>query len=87
MNCFRYVNDTLFSRLLVNVTAMSLQKELSLLNPDRELESSDDFDRLVMGSPDSSLIWIRYMAFFLQRGDVSKARAVAERALKTISVK
>ncbi|XP_006815336.1 protein RRP5 homolog [Saccoglossus kowalevskii] len=59
--------------------------ELSLMDQDRAPENVDDFDRLVLSSPDSSMIWIRYMAFYLHTTDIDKARAVAERALKTIS--
>jgi hypothetical protein len=46
--------------------------------------SVDDFERLVLASPSSSYVWIRYMAFLLSMSEVEKARAVAERALKTI---
>lgn len=48
-------------------------------------EGADDFDRLTLQSPDSSLVWLRYMAYHLEMAEVEKARAVAERALKTIS--
>ena len=47
-------------------------------------ESADDFERLVLGSPSSSYVWIRYMAFLLKAAEVHKARAVAERALEKI---
>ncbi|XP_077992848.1 protein RRP5 homolog [Glandiceps talaboti] len=59
--------------------------ELAMMDPNRTPETSDDFDRLVLSSPDSSLVWIQYMAFHLHTGEVEKARVVAERALKTIS--
>ena len=39
----------------------------------------------VLASPDSSYVWIQYMAFYLSLGEVSKARSIAERALQTIS--
>ncbi|KAJ8317008.1 hypothetical protein KUTeg_004912 [Tegillarca granosa] len=48
-------------------------------------ESSEDFDRLVLQSPDSSIVWLRYMAHHLEMAEIEKARIVAERALKTIS--
>jgi hypothetical protein len=47
-------------------------------------QSTEDFERLVLGSPDASQLWIRYMAFLLGMAEVAKARDVAERALKTI---
>ncbi|PIK58595.1 hypothetical protein BSL78_04501 [Apostichopus japonicus] len=40
---------------------------------------------MVTTSPNSSIVWIRYMAFHLDAGDVEKARAVAEKALKMIN--
>ncbi|KAJ5980771.1 hypothetical protein N7481_008069 [Penicillium waksmanii] len=45
-----------------------------------------DYERLLMGEPDSSLLWLQYMAFQLELGEVEKARTVAERALRTISM-
>lgn len=47
--------------------------------------SADDFDRLLLQSPNSSIIWLRYMAFHLESAEIEKARAIAERALKSIS--
>ncbi|KAL6599504.1 hypothetical protein ACP70R_045641 [Stipagrostis hirtigluma subsp. patula] len=44
----------------------------------------DEFEKLVRSSPNSSFVWIKYMACLLDHADVEKARAVAERALKTI---
>ncbi|CAN0879206.1 rRNA biogenesis protein RRP5 [Linum grandiflorum] len=48
-------------------------------------QTADEFEKLVRGSPNSSFIWIKYMAFLLNTSDVEKARSVAERALRTIS--
>ncbi|NXB34446.1 RRP5 protein, partial [Eulacestoma nigropectus] len=59
--------------------------EAALMDPSRQPQSADDFDRLVLGSPNSSILWLQYMAFHLQATEIEKARAVAERALKTIS--
>lgn len=59
--------------------------EEALMDPGRQPESADDFDRLVLSSPNSSILWVQYMAFHLQATEIEKARAVAERALKTIS--
>jgi len=56
-----------------------------LLDEERELESAEDFDRLVLGSPNSSIVWIQYMAFHLHAAEIEKATAVGRRALKTIS--
>lgn len=47
--------------------------------------TADEFEKLVRSSPNSSFVWIKYMAFALSMADVEKARSIAERALKTIS--
>lgn len=47
--------------------------------------SVDQFDRLVMGEPNSSRIWIQYMVFHLQATEMDRARGVASKALKTIN--
>jgi len=44
-----------------------------------------EFERLVMASPDSSLVWVQYMACCMQGGELDKARAVAKRALGRIN--
>ncbi|CAM2117852.1 unnamed protein product [Caretta caretta] len=67
-----------------------VEKELSkieaaLMDPNRQPQTADDFDRLVLSNPSSSILWLQYMAFHLQATEMEKARAVAERALKTIS--
>ncbi|XP_007665837.1 protein RRP5 homolog isoform X2 [Ornithorhynchus anatinus] len=59
--------------------------EATLMDPSRQPETADDFDRLVLSSPNSSILWLQYMAFHLHATEIDKARAVAERALKIIS--
>ncbi|WFD18124.1 rRNA biogenesis protein rrp5 [Malassezia caprae] len=49
-----------------------------------KLDSATDFERVLLGSPNSSFLWIQFMTFYLQTGDVEKARQVARRALKVI---
>ncbi|XP_062219315.1 rRNA biogenesis protein RRP5 isoform X2 [Phragmites australis] len=50
-------------------------------------QTPDEFEKLVRSSPNSSFVWIKYMASLLDLADVEKARAVAERALKTIHIR
>lgn len=50
-------------------------------------KSADEFEKLVRSSPNSSFIWINYMAFMLSLADVEKARSIAERALRTINIR
>ncbi|XP_019053357.1 PREDICTED: rRNA biogenesis protein RRP5 isoform X2 [Nelumbo nucifera] len=49
--------------------------------------TSDEFEKLVRSSPNSSFVWIKYMAFALSVSDVEKARSIAERALSTINIR
>jgi rRNA biogenesis protein RRP5 len=50
-------------------------------------QTSSDYERLLLGQPDSSELWIAYMAFQMQVSELSKAREVAERAIKTINIR
>lgn len=43
--------------------------------------SIEDFQRLLLGAPDSSFLWIQLMSFHLRTGDVISARATARRAV------
>ena len=47
-------------------------------------QSVADFERLLMGRPNSSVLWLSYMAFQLQLGEVTKAREIAETDIRTI---
>ncbi|KAK6429466.1 rRNA biogenesis protein rrp5 [Oleoguttula sp. CCFEE 5521] len=49
--------------------------------------STSDFERQLLGQPNDSALWIQYMAFQLQLGEVQKARDLAERALRTIHIR
>lgn len=49
-------------------------------------QSTDDFERLLVSEPDSSLLWLQYMAHYLTLGDVDTARSTGARALKSISL-
>ncbi|XP_056628224.1 protein RRP5 homolog [Triplophysa dalaica] len=59
--------------------------EAELMDPSVRPDNTTAFERLLLSSPDSSFLWLQYMAFHLQATQIEQARAVAERALKTIS--
>ncbi|KAE9534501.1 hypothetical protein AGLY_008591 [Aphis glycines] len=70
------------------------QEELRLRKVEEELtqietnpQNADHFDRLVLSNPNSSFIWIKYMACHLQATEVEKARAIAKRALSIIDTR
>merc|ERR1712018_983981 len=51
----------------------------------KRLKTVEEFERLVVASPDSSLVWVQFMACCMQAGELEKARAVAKRALQRIN--
>ena len=51
----------------------------------RAPQSVGDFQRLLVGNPNSSVLWMNYMSFQLQLGEIDKSREIAERALRTIN--
>lgn len=61
------------------------QREAELMDPSLRPQDAAAFERLLLASPNSSLLWLQYMAQHLQATQIEQARAVAERALKTIS--
>ena len=61
------------------------QKEIELSNTDRIPQDENDFEMALVASPNSSLVWLKYISFFLERGETAKAREIAERALQKIS--
>ena len=60
------------------------EKEERLLDPNVPPETAEDFERLVLANPNSSFLWIKYMAFQLSLADTDAARSLAARALNTI---
>ncbi|XP_029990417.1 protein RRP5 homolog isoform X2 [Sphaeramia orbicularis] len=62
-----------------------VQREAELMDPNLKPQDAAAFERLLLASPNSSLLWLQYMAHHLQATQIEQARAVAERALKTIS--
>ncbi|KAK0174487.1 hypothetical protein PV327_010250 [Microctonus hyperodae] len=70
---------------------MERQKEREIRAREEELvsnqipNSADQFDRLLLARPNSSIIWIQYMAHHLQAAEVDRARAVAKRAIQKMN--
>lgn len=50
----------------------------------RAPESAKEFERLLVASPHSSVLWTQYMAYQLKLGEIDATREVARRALKSI---
>jgi hypothetical protein len=65
--------------------SLIMQMEEKLVNRGNDAaENVDDFEKLLISSPNSSFYWIKYIVFYLQMAEIDKARQIAERALKTI---
>ncbi|KAL5720281.1 hypothetical protein ACHQM5_012960 [Ranunculus cassubicifolius] len=70
-----------------------MERELEIRAAEQRLlvsdipRTADEFEKLVRSSPNSSFVWIQYMAFLLSLADPEKARSVAERALQTINIR
>ncbi|KAF2808994.1 nucleic acid-binding protein [Mytilinidion resinicola] len=47
-------------------------------------QSVADFERLLLGQPNSAELWVRYMVFQRELNEVEKARQIARRALSSI---
>jgi hypothetical protein len=60
---------------------MVKEKEAKLLDAKHAPETAEEFERLVMSSPNSSFIWIKYMAFHLELTEIDKAREVCSSLL------
>ncbi|EDU48820.1 rRNA biogenesis protein RRP5 [Pyrenophora tritici-repentis Pt-1C-BFP] len=48
-------------------------------------QSVADYERLLLGQPNSAEMWVRYMVFQRELNEVEKARQIARRALATIN--
>ncbi|KAG2446158.1 hypothetical protein HXX76_000753 [Chlamydomonas incerta] len=61
------------------------EAELARLSGNAAPQTPADFERLVLASPNSSFVWIKYMAHHIGLGDMDAARKVAQRALDSIN--
>ena len=61
-----------------------LRKEQALKDENQAPESAMEFEKLLVASPRSSYLWVRYMAFHVSCGAFDDARQVAERAVGAI---
>ncbi|CAH1982414.1 unnamed protein product [Acanthoscelides obtectus] len=59
--------------------------ERELADATKPPESAEHFDRLLVGNPNSSELWTKYMSFHIASTEIDKARTVAKRALQAIN--
>lgn len=48
-------------------------------------DAVEDFERLIIAQPNSSFLWIQYIAFHVKNADLESARSIGNRALRTIN--
>jgi rRNA biogenesis protein RRP5 len=61
-----------------------LHREQALRDGDQVPESAQEFEKLLIASPRSSFLWVRYMAFHVSCGAYEEAKEVAERVIVAI---
>ncbi|KAF7981179.1 hypothetical protein HWV62_34965 [Athelia sp. TMB] len=66
-------------------TRKMIEQDLTADMHTKTPESNADFERLLLGSPNSSYLWVQFMSFQLQLSEVEKAREIGRRALKAIN--
>lgn len=64
-----------------------IHQEEEALASNQAVNSSDEFEKLVFSSPNSSLVWLKYMTYYMQNTEIEKARATIRRAIRTINCK
>lgn len=72
---------------------MTKQEEERIRKIEQELadssttpQTADHFDRLLLANPNSSALWLKYIAMHVAAAELTKARAVGRKALETINI-
>jgi rRNA biogenesis protein RRP5 len=60
------------------------EKERALAEGQLVPQQPEDFERLLMAEPNSSFLWVQYIAFYVSSADIEAARLLAQRALRSI---
>lgn len=63
------------------------KQEAKLIDSEAQPEQRDDFEKLVLKNPNSSYVWIQFMAWVIEKEGIQAAREVTERALRVINFK
>eukprot|EP00088_Acartia_fossae_P015650 TRINITY_DN1860_c0_g1_i2.p1 TRINITY_DN1860_c0_g1~~TRINITY_DN1860_c0_g1_i2.p1 ORF type:complete len:1447 (+),score=367.26 TRINITY_DN1860_c0_g1_i2:45-4343(+) len=65
--------------------AAEMQEDKIIQGANAPPQTEQEFEKLVASSPNSSLVWIQFMAHYLQSCQYDQARAVAKRAVDRIN--
>ncbi|PRW55969.1 RNA binding rRNA processing [Chlorella sorokiniana] len=60
------------------------EAEMKKLEAETAPDSEVEFEQLLLSAPNSSFVWIKYLAFLVSLGEMERARQLAERALASI---
>jgi len=61
--------------------------EKKFLENKNEVETEEDFEKLLLKNPNSSFFWTNYIALGMESEGIEKARSLTERALRVINYK
>lgn len=59
--------------------------DLTATAPDLQPTSTNEFERALLSSPNSSFLWIQYMSFHLQLHEIDQARKIGRKALEKMN--
>jgi rRNA biogenesis protein RRP5 len=59
--------------------------EEEMATPNLDPHTPDQFERALINDRNSSFVWIKYMAFYLETAEIEKARAIAKKAIASIN--
>ncbi|EAR99985.1 S1 RNA-binding domain protein (macronuclear) [Tetrahymena thermophila SB210] len=63
------------------------EQEKKLIDENAQPENRDDYEKLILKNPNSSYVWIQFIAFVIEKEGIQAAREVTERALRVINFK
>jgi len=82
----KYISKKEAKRLKREEEKAAEQQENKIIQGDMlPPQTEEEFERLVASSPDSSLVWIQFMAHYLQSCQYDMARALAKKAVNRIN--
>lgn len=63
------------------------KQEQKMIDGNAQPESRDDFEKLILKNPNSSYVWIQFIAWVIEKEGIVSAREITERALRVINFK
>lgn len=63
------------------------EAEQKYLKSEEEINTESAFEKVLLKSPNSSFLWIKYIALMMEQEGIERARQLSERALRVINYK